>query len=135
MTYALWTVQVLLAVAFAVAGGIKLALPIDVLQAQMQLSLPGVFIRFIGVAEVLGALGLILPGVLRTHPHLTSMAAAGLATLMLGAVMFIPPDAELVALVLPIVLGLLAVCVAYGRWCLPDTRSDRGASKWSAGVR
>src|SRR6266567_2008222 len=59
MTYALWTVQVLLAVAFALAGGIKLALPIDVLQEQMQLSLPGVFIRFIGVVEVLGALGLI----------------------------------------------------------------------------
>ncbi|SRR6266851_692629 len=135
VTYALWTVQVLVAIAFAFAGGIKLALPIDVLQEQMQLALPGVFIRFIGVVEVLGALGLILPGVVRVRPDLTPLAAAGLAAVMLGAVMFIPPDAEPVALALPIVLGLLAAFVAYGRWRLADTRSGRAASRWSAGVR
>jgi hypothetical protein len=124
MTYALWIVQVLLALIFGFAGGIKLVLPIDVLQAQMQLSLPGVFIRFIGVAEVLGALGVILPGVLRIRPYLTPLAAAGLVTLMLGAVMFIPPDSELIAVLLPVVLGLLAAFVAYGRWRLVPQRGS-----------
>ena len=122
MTYALWIVQVLLALVFAFAGGIKLVLPIDVLQEQMQLSLPGVFIRFIGLAEVLGALGLVLPGLLHIRTDLVPLAAAGLATLMLGALMFMPPDSDLVTVLLPIVLGLLAGFVAIGRWRLAPHR-------------
>jgi hypothetical protein len=134
MTYALWSVQVLLALTFALAGGIKLVLPIDVLQEQMQLSLPGVFIRFIGVAEVLGAHGLILPGVLRTRPQLTPLAAAGLFTITLGAVMFMPADSELVAVLLPVVLGLLAGFVAYGRWRLaPHHAPSRPSALQPAG--
>jgi hypothetical protein len=116
-------------------GGVKLVLPGDVLQEQMQLSLPGVFIRFIGVVELLGAAGLILPGVLRVRPHFTPLAAAGLVAVTLGAVMFIPPDSEPVALILPVVLGVLAAFVAYARWRPANTRSGRGASRSSAGVR
>jgi DoxX-like family len=115
VTYALWTVQVLLAIVFALAGGIKLILPVEVLNASMQLQLPGVFIRFIGVAEVLAALGMILPGVFHVHPELTPLAALGLVAVMLGALMFMPPDPELVAMLLPIILGVLAGCVAFGR--------------------
>jgi hypothetical protein len=122
MTYALWIVQVLLALTFALSGGIKLALPVDVLQQQMQLSLPGMFLRFIGVAEVLGALGLILPGVLHIRPQLTPLAAAGLVALMLGALMFTPPDAEFAVVLLPVGVGLLAGFVAYGRWRLAPHR-------------
>ena len=60
MTYALWIVQGLLALLFLFAGGMKLVLPIEALTEQMPL--PGLFVRFIGVAEVLGAIGLIVPG-------------------------------------------------------------------------
>jgi len=122
MTCALWTVQVLLALVFAFAGAIKLVLPVDVLQAQAQLQLPGLFIRFIGLVEVLGALGLVLPGLLRIRPNLTPLAAAGLVAVMLGAAMFTPPEQPAVGL-LPVGLGLLAAFVAYGRSATDQWRS------------
>ncbi len=83
ITYTLWTVQGLLALIFLFAGGMKLVLPIEALTKQMPL--PGLFLRFIGVAEVLGAIGLILPGLLRIRPGLTPLAAAGLVIIMIGA--------------------------------------------------
>ena len=83
MAYALWMVQGLLALIFLFAGGMKLILPLDELTEQMPL--PGLFVRFIGVAEVLGAIGLILPGLLRIRPGLTPLAAAGLVIIMIGA--------------------------------------------------
>jgi hypothetical protein len=122
MTYALWTVQVLLALIFGLSGGIKLVLPIEVVLQQMQLPLTGVFVRFIGVAEVLGALGLVLPGLLHMRPELTPLAAAGLATLMLGALMYTPPETDLALLLIPVVVGLLAGFVAYGRWRLAQNQ-------------
>ena len=114
MTYVLWILQALLALVFLVAGGMKLVTPLDVLYAQMPLPLPGIFIRFIGLCEVLGALGLLLPGLTRIRPELTSLAARGLALIMLGAAMFTPPE-DLSLAGLPVVLGLLAAFVAYGR--------------------
>src|SRR6266545_6969772 len=83
MTYALWIVQGLLAALFLFAGGTKLVLPLD--QMTGPVALPGWFLRFIGVAEVLGALGLILPGLLRIRAGLTPLAAAGLVIIMIGA--------------------------------------------------
>ncbi len=82
--YALWIVQVLLAAMFLFAGSMKLVMPIEMLADQTPL--PGLFIRFIGVAETLGALGLILPGLLRLRPRLTVLAAIELAHVMVGAV-------------------------------------------------
>ena len=114
MTYVLWIVQALLAVLFLFAGSMKIVTPLDVLYQQMPLPLPGVFIRFIGVCEVLGALGLILPGLTRIRPKLTSLAARGLVLIMVGAVMFTPVEA-LETAALPIIIGVLAACVAYGR--------------------
>jgi hypothetical protein len=131
MTYALWIVQVLLALVFGFGGCIKLVVPIDVLQEQMQLPLPGVFLRFIGLAEVLGALGLILPGLLHIRTDLTPLAATGLVALMLGAAMFTPPGALALA-TLPVLLGLLAGFVAYGRSRLTPHRRSRGSSRPSA---
>jgi hypothetical protein len=84
MNVALWCVQGLLALAFLAAGGMKLAMPVEDLAAQMPL--PGRFIQFIGLAEVLGALGLVLPGLLRIRTGLAPLAAAGLAIIMVGAV-------------------------------------------------
>src|SRR2546428_4565174 len=77
---ALWVVQGLLAALFLFAGGAKLVLPLDQLAGPV--ALPGWFLRFIGAAEVLGALGLVLPGLLRIRPGLTPLAAAGRAVLM-----------------------------------------------------
>lgn len=114
MTYVLWIVQALLALVFAAAGGMKLFVPLDVLSDQMQLALPGIFIRFIGLSEVLGALGLILPGLTRIRPELTSLAARGLVLIMIGAAMFTPLD-NLGLVFVPVVLGCLAGFVAYGR--------------------
>jgi hypothetical protein len=75
MTYALWIVQGLLALLFLWAGGIQLVLPLRELTGPIPL--PGPFVRFIGVAEVLGAIGLILPWLLGIRPGLTPAAAAG----------------------------------------------------------
>ena len=92
MTYLLWIVQALLAVVFLFAGGMKIMTPLEVLYTVMPLPLPGIFIRFIGICEVLGAVGLILPGVTHIRPELTSLAARGLVLIMVGAAMFTPPD-------------------------------------------
>src|SRR2546425_7314870 len=83
MNVALWIVQGLLAALFLFAGGAKLVLPLD--QMAGPVALPGWFLRFIGVAEVLGALGLVLPGLLRTPPGLTPLAAAGAVVIIIGA--------------------------------------------------
>ena len=124
MTYVLWIVQALLALVFLCAGGMKLVTPLEVLHAQLPLPLPGVFIRFIGVCEVLGAVGLLLPGLTRIRPELTSLAARGLVLLMVGAAMFTPPE-DLSLAAIPVVLGLLAAFVAYGR--APRTAQRRTA--------
>ena len=100
----------LLALIFLFAGGMKLVLPLEVLTEQ--LPLPGLFMRFIGVAEVLGAIGLILPGLLRIRPGLTPLAAAGLVLIMSG------PTVLTLALI-PLVVGLLSAFVAYGCWRMP----------------
>jgi hypothetical protein len=125
MTRALWIAQGLLAALFLWAGGIKLVLPLD--QMAGPVPLPGWLLRFIGVAEVLGAIGLILPGLLRIRPGLTPLAAAGLVVIMIGAtVIGLAGDSAVLAL-LPAGVGLVAAFVAYGRWRLsPITaRSDR----------
>jgi DoxX-like family len=116
MTYALWIVQGLLALIFLFSGGMKLVLPLEALTAQMPL--PGLFVRFIGVVEVLGAIGLILPGLLRIRPGLTPLAAAGLVLIMIGATGLTLAGGAIAPALIPLVVGLLAVFVVYGRWRL-----------------
>jgi hypothetical protein len=111
----LWIIQVLLALLFLFTGVTKLILPVEEMTKQMPL--PGVLLRFIGVCEVLGALGLILPGLLRIKPGLTPLAAAGLVIIMIGAVT-LSIKISLLAALLPLVTGLLCLFVAYGRWRL-----------------
>src|SRR5213596_1250133 len=80
----LWVIQGLLAALFLFAGGFKLALPLAALAKVSPL--PALFLKFIGACEVTGALGLILPGLLRIRTGLTPLAAAGLVIIMTGAV-------------------------------------------------
>jgi uncharacterized membrane protein YphA (DoxX/SURF4 family) len=112
---------VLLALLFLFAGGTKLVIPPDVLASMgspNQIPLPGWLVRFVGVAEVLGALGLILPGLLRIKPILTPLAAAGLVVIMIGATALAVAADGVAAGAVPLVVGLLAAFVAYGRWRL-----------------
>lgn len=121
MNIALWILQVLLAALFLFAGGTKLALPIDVLTSMgspNQVHLPALLLRFLGVCEVVGALGLILPSVLRIRPALTPLAAAGLVIIMIGATVLTIIGDGIGAAMIPFVVGVLCVFVAYGRWRL-----------------
>ena len=120
MNVVLWIIQVLLALLFLFAGGIKLVLPIAEMTKQM--ALPGLFLRFLGVAEVLGALGLILPGLLRIRPGLTPLAAAGLTLIMIGATVLTLKSGGGAMALSPLVTGILAAFVAYGRWRLVPHR-------------
>jgi len=88
MNAGLWILQGLLAAIFLFAGFTKLILPVEVLMSMgspNQIVLPGWFIKFIGAAEVLGAIGLILPRLLHIRPRLTPLAATGLVFIMIGA--------------------------------------------------
>jgi len=120
MTITLWIVQGLLALVFLFTGGMKLVLPLEALTKQMPL--PGLFVRLLGVAEVLGALGLLLPGLLRIQPHLTPLAATGLVIIMIGAIVFTLAIGGGVLVLIPLAVGLLASFVAYGRWRLVPHR-------------
>ena len=113
MSRALWTVQVLLALVFLFAGGMKLALPIEALTQQMPL--PGLFVRFLGVCEVCGAAGLILPGLFRIYRGLLPLAAGGLVIIMIGATVLTAIWTGVLPALMPLVVGLLAAFVAYGR--------------------
>ena len=115
MSVALWTVQVLLALLFLFSGGPKLVMPIQELLAQMAVPLPGLFVRFIGVIEVAGALGLIFPALLRIKPSLTPLAACGLVIEMIGATVITVIGMGVAPALMPLIVGLLAAFVAYGR--------------------
>jgi len=110
----LWTVQTLLALLFLFAGVSKFVMPPELMQ-QGPIVLPLAFIKFIGVCEVAGALGLLLPGILRFHRELTPIAAVGLVIIMSGATTITIEGGAVSGAVVPLVVGLLASIVAYGR--------------------
>jgi len=129
MNIALWIVQALLALLFLFAGGMKLVMPIDEMMKQMPLSLPAWFVQFTGLVEVLGAIGLILPWLLRIRPGLTPLAAAGLVIVMIGAVAYTLAAGDIASASIPLAVGLLSAFVAYGRWRLaPQRESSSSAS-------
>jgi DoxX-like protein len=109
----LWALQILLAALFLFAGGMKLILPIGELTRQS--SLPGAFIRFIGVVEVLGGIGLVVPGLTRIRPSLTVAAAVGLVIVMAGAVVITLQTGPATAALFPLLVGVLLAFVAWGR--------------------
>ncbi len=109
----LWIIQGILAALFLFAGVSKLVMPIEAMTAQIHL--PGLFLRSIGVLETLGALGIILPGLLKIHAELTSLAAGGLVVIMIGAASLTLTTPTPIGALFPIVVGILAAIVAYGR--------------------
>jgi len=126
MNIALWIVQGLLAVVFLFAGGMKLVLPIE--EMTKQLPLPGLFLRFIALCEVLGAIGLILPGLLRIRPGLTPLSAAGLVIIMIGATVLTLAGGDITMALFPLATGLLSAFVAYGRWRLAPLPAKSSAA-------
>ena len=114
MNIALWIIQALLALLFLFAGGAKLVMPIE--EMTKQIAMPGLFLRFIAVCEILGGLGLILPWLLRIRPGLTPVAAAGLVIIMIGATVLTLMTGDIAMALFPLAVGLLCAFVAYGRW-------------------
>jgi hypothetical protein len=111
---AVWTVQIVLALLFLFAGGMKLAMPAATLS---QLTgLPGAFMKFIGIAEFSGALGLVLPGLTGIKRFLTPIAAVGLVTIMAGATTLMVTTGQVAGAALPLAVGVLAATVARKRW-------------------
>jgi putative oxidoreductase len=117
METTLWILQVLLALPFAAVGIRKLRIsPIALAQLAPEMStLPLPFIRFIGSAELLAAIGLIVPAATRIAPGLTSAAAAGLVMLMTSATLFHAAHKQYAQICLTVLLLLLAAVVVYGR--------------------
>jgi uncharacterized membrane protein YphA (DoxX/SURF4 family) len=113
MKYVLWIVQLLLALLFLFAGGVKLVLPIE--QMTQGTPIPGWFLRFIGVCEILGALGLVLPGLFRIALYLTPLAACGLIVIMIGAVIISALTGPPALAAIPFAVGLALCIVAYKR--------------------
>ena len=121
----LWTLQGLLAALFLFAGAMKFAMPIEAMTEQ--LPLPAWFLYFTGAVEVLGALGLVLPGVARVRTGLAPLAAAGLVIVMIGAtsLSLATPAPEMA--VVPLLVGLLCATVAYGRSQVAPHRGRQAA--------
>ena len=115
MNKLLWTLQILLAIAF-LAHGIMMIAPPPEIALQMDKFLPRWFQLFLGVAEVLAAIGLTVPGFTRIQPRLVPAAAVGLMLVMLCATILHGSRGELGSAVTTLVLLLLATFVAHGRW-------------------
>ncbi len=116
MNILLWIIQILLALLFLFSGSMKFVMPVEEMNRQAPVVLPGLFLHFIGVCEILGGLGLVLPSLLRIKPGLTPLAAAGLAIITIGAtVITLMGPMKGLALV-PLVTAVLCILVAYGRW-------------------
>ena len=115
----LWTLQILLAALYLFAGGLKLVAAPEDMRPSPSDPIPSenmmVFLRLIGGFEVLGAVGLILPGVTGIRRDLTSIAAGCLAFIMLGAVVTSLMQIGVSAAILPLIAGTLDLVVMVGR--------------------
>src|SRR5438045_5313710 len=115
MNNLLWLLQILLGLLFIVAGAVKFIMPADKLAEGTPPWMPLTFVYFIGVCEILGGIGLILPWLTKIRPSLTPLAAAGLLIIMIGATAVTVPLGIDKALI-PAIVGVLCAFVAWGRW-------------------
>ena len=121
MNIALWIIQALLALLFVFSGAMKFIMSVE--EMTKEIALPGLFLHFIGVCEILGGLGLVLPWLLRIRPGLTPLAATGLVIIMIGAVVITLTTMGVAMAIFPFVVGILTAFVAYGRWRLSPQRA------------
>src|SRR4051812_44091126 len=126
MNIVLWVLQVLLALAFF-AHGLLFLFPPAAMVEQMNASLPRWFQLFLGVAEVLAAVGLTLPGFTRIQPALIAYAAAGIMIVMISATVFHVMRGEMSSAITTAVLLAMATFVAYMRWRVAPIRARRAA--------
>jgi hypothetical protein len=110
----LWTAQILAALLFLFAGSMKFIMPVEKMQ-QGPVVFPLAFLYFIGICELAGAIGLILPSALRIRTSLTPLAAAGLTIIMAGASTVSVLAIGVTAGIIPAVVGLVTAYIAYGR--------------------
>jgi len=127
MNITLWILQVLLALVFLAHGLLFLIPPPDI-AVQMDALLPRWFQVFLGVAEILAAVGLTLPGLTRILPRLVPVAAAGVMVVMVSATVLHLWRGELSSAAATFVLLLIATFVAHGRWRRLPIAQRRGAS-------
>jgi uncharacterized membrane protein YphA (DoxX/SURF4 family) len=121
LSAALWTAQILLAALFLFAGVMKFVMPIE--EMTKGTSLPGPFFRFIGIAEVLGGIGLVVPSLFRIRPLLTPVAACGLVIIMAGATVLSIPMGWIA--LFPLLVGVMTAFVAYGRFRIKPVQPRR----------
>ncbi|NSL91218.1 DoxX family protein [Chitinophaga sp. Mgbs1] len=121
----LWVLQVAVAAVMLMAAFMKLAEPISRLAASypwMGQASP-LFVRFMGAVDLLGALGLLLPGILRIRPALTAWTAAAIVLLMICAIIFHVSRGEGAVTGFNIAVALMAAVIAWGRFrTTPATR-------------
>lgn len=113
----LWIAQVLLAGAFIMAGLTKSFQPIEEIAKMLPWvnDSPVALVRFIGISELLGGIGLLLPSILRIQPKLTALAAMGLMIIMVLATAFHIYRGEYEAIGVNIIIGLIAFFIYWGR--------------------
>jgi len=122
----LWVLQVLLAAAFFAHGWLFLMPPASLVE-QMNASLPRWFQLFLGVAEVLAAIGLTLPGLTGVMPWLVPCASAGIMIVMIAATIFHLMRGETGSAVVTLALLAMASFVAYMRWRVVPIRARQAA--------
>jgi len=110
----LWTAQILIALLFVFAGTMKFIMPPEKMQ-QGPMVLPLGLIYFVGVCEILGAFGLVLPGLFRIRTDLTPLAAIGLTIIMIGAVTLTVLSMGIGPSIFPAVVGVITALIAYNR--------------------
>jgi uncharacterized membrane protein YphA (DoxX/SURF4 family) len=125
MKIALWVVQILLALVFVASGSMKLFAFDQFVASAPALADQRGLVTFIGIAELAGALGLILPALTKIYPVLTTWAAAGLATIMLLATGFHLYRGEVSHAMITIIFLALAAFVVFGRGFQGSTVGDR----------
>ena len=126
MNVVLWILQALLAVAFFAHGWLFLTPPAALVE-QMNASLPRWFQVFLGVAEVLAAVGLTLPGATRVVPWLVTWAAGGIVIVMVSATVFHVARGEMTSAAITLVLLTMAAFVAYMRYRVVPIHARRAS--------
>jgi hypothetical protein len=111
----LWATQSMLSLVFLFAGSSKLLMSAEQMTSQSEMDIPVWFMRFIGVCEVAGALGLLLPSISRIRPGLTALAACGLVVIMVGATTLTAIAGPVAVALFPFFVGIGCAFVAYGR--------------------